>query len=318
MKPITIIGGGLAGLKLGIGLRERGVPVTIHEAGHYPRHRVCGEFVSGAGQGTLEQLGIIAERARTAAFFSGADTCWRFNLPWPALCVSRYELDKALADQFSAVGGRLICGTRVELRGEAVVHATGRRLHPVENGWRWFGLKAHATGIELKADLEMHLVRNGYVGICRLPEGRFNVCGLFRKRKGDPERVTLADSLGPRFRNAQWLEGTTAAVSGLCFCMPKDDGECHIGDANAMIAPLTGNGMSMAFESAGAAIEPIAAYARGQASWNEAVHQVVVALQRFRRRLAWGKWLQWGAFHPRFLPFCSRAAVGKLLFAATR
>ena len=29
MKPITIVGGGLAGLTLGIGLRQREVPVTI-------------------------------------------------------------------------------------------------------------------------------------------------------------------------------------------------------------------------------------------------------------------------------------------------
>jgi len=48
-KPITIVGGGLAGLTLGIGLRQRGVPVTIWEAGKYPRHRVCGEFISGNG-----------------------------------------------------------------------------------------------------------------------------------------------------------------------------------------------------------------------------------------------------------------------------
>ena len=46
MRAVTIIGGGLAGLTLGIGLRQRGVPVTISEAGDYPRHRVCGEFIS--------------------------------------------------------------------------------------------------------------------------------------------------------------------------------------------------------------------------------------------------------------------------------
>jgi menaquinone-9 beta-reductase len=318
MKPITIVGGGLAGLRLGIGLREFGVPVTIYEAGHYPRHRVCGEFISGTGYRSLEPLGIETERARTAAFFSGPDKCWRFDLPEPAHCISRYQLDKALAGVFSAAGGKLICGTRSQLNGEGTIHATGRRLHPVENGWRWFGLKAHATGIELEADLEMHLVPNGYIGICRLPEGRFNVCGLFRKRAGDTTRLTLAGSLGPRFSNARWVEGTSAAVSGLCFCPPRTNGQCHIGDANAMIAPLTGNGMSMAFESAETAVQPLLHYARGDANWREAVQEIHLALEAFRTRLDWGKRLQWAAFHPWLLSFCTRAGLPKLLFAATR
>src|ERR1700682_2744623 len=76
-KPITIIRGGLAGLTLGIGLRQLKVPVTIWEAGHYPRHRVCGEFISGGGQETLKKLGLSeslfrsgARPAETAAFLT--------------------------------------------------------------------------------------------------------------------------------------------------------------------------------------------------------------------------------------------------------
>jgi 2-polyprenyl-6-methoxyphenol hydroxylase-like FAD-dependent oxidoreductase len=75
-KRITIVGGGLAGLTLGIALRQREVAVTICEAGHYPRHRVCGEFISGRGQATLARLGMSklinesgAVSAQTAAFF---------------------------------------------------------------------------------------------------------------------------------------------------------------------------------------------------------------------------------------------------------
>jgi menaquinone-9 beta-reductase len=317
MKPITIIGGGLAGLRLGIGLREHGISARICEAGHYPRHRVCGEFISGAGQGTVRQLGIPTRPACTASFVSRRSET-RFDLPEPALCVSRYVLDKALADAFVRAGGELICGKREDATGEGIVHATGRRLHPVENGWRWFGLKAHATGIELKADLEMHLVPNGYIGICRLPEGRINVCGLFRKRTGDTRRVTLPDSLGPRFAGTQWIEESTMAVSGLCFCAPQPDGECHIGDAVAMIAPLTGNGMSMAFESAELAVEPLLRYSRGESSWQSAVHEIDAALNSFRARLTWGKWLQRSAFHPWLMPLFSCPALRKLLFAATR
>lgn len=318
MKSITIVGGGLAGLSLGIRLRERGVPASIYEAGHYPRHRVCGEFISGSGQRVVERLAIPTLRAQTAAFFSGSNCCWRFGLPEAAVCISRYDLDKALADAFCAAGGHLVSGARSQFHGEGIVHATGRRLHPVEKGWRWFGLKAHATGVELEADLEMHLVPNGYVGICRLPGDRVNVCGLFRKRQGESGHVTLAGSLGPRFANAQWIKGTSVAVSGLCFCAPEANGECHIGDANAMIAPMTGNGMSIAFESAAAAVDPLLAYASGNASWRETVQRVNVALTTFRSRLTWGHWLQWAAFHPRLLSICARAGLHKLLFAATR
>ena len=39
-RTVTIIGGGLAGLTLGLALRQRDVPVTVCEAGTYPRHRV--------------------------------------------------------------------------------------------------------------------------------------------------------------------------------------------------------------------------------------------------------------------------------------
>jgi len=326
MKEITIVGGGLAGLRLGIGLRERDVPVTLYEAGHYPRHRVCGEFISGAGQEFVAKLGVQTRSGTRAAFVSG-DRSWRFDLPEPALCVSRYDLDKALADAFCACGGKLVSGTRAQLTGEGVVHGTGRRLHPVEDGWRWFGLKAHARGVELEADLEMHLVPNGYIGVCRLPGDQINVCGLFRKRSGDKERVTLAGRLGARFSSADWIEDSKVAVSGLCFCPPhtplprgrsSENGECHIGDAHAMIAPLTGNGMSMAFESAEAAVNPLVGYAGGVASWAEAVAEINAMLRRFRVRLTWGKWLQRAAFHPWLLPLCSQPALRKLLFAATR
>src|SRR3954471_22798237 len=94
MKPITIIGGGLAGLTLGIGLRKRNVPVTVIEAGRYPRHRVCGEFISGAGNQILQQSGLLEalpaqslHRARDAAFFSEERMLARELLPESALCV---------------------------------------------------------------------------------------------------------------------------------------------------------------------------------------------------------------------------------------
>ena len=59
VKPITIVGGGLAGLALGVALRRNDVPVSVIEAGHYPRHRVCGEFISGEGLRVLDGLAVL-------------------------------------------------------------------------------------------------------------------------------------------------------------------------------------------------------------------------------------------------------------------
>ena len=96
-KSITIIGGGLAGLTLGLGLRQLGVAVTICEAGRYPRHRVCGEFISGCGQLTLARLGLRAlldqagaVPAHTTAFYSATRASVPRSLPSPALCLSRF------------------------------------------------------------------------------------------------------------------------------------------------------------------------------------------------------------------------------------
>ena len=195
-KPITIVGGGLAGLTLGIGLRQRAVPVTVWESGHYPRHRVCGEFISGKGQGTLRRLGLSellaragAIPARTTAFFSPQKGSPVRELSEPAVSISRYALDALLAEQFRQSGGELREDER--WRGaeifEGVVRASGRRAQPAVNGWRWFGLKAHARRVELAADLEMHLSPSGYLGMSRLKDGEVNVCGLFRRRAANAQ-----------------------------------------------------------------------------------------------------------------------------------
>jgi 2-polyprenyl-6-methoxyphenol hydroxylase-like FAD-dependent oxidoreductase len=75
--------------------------------------------------------------------------------------------------------------------------------------------------------------------------------------------------------------------------------ECCIGDAITMIPPVTGNGMSMAFESAELALNPLAAYSRGSVGWAEAREAIARRCDAtFARRLAWARWLQWLMFSP--------------------
>lgn len=318
MKPITIVGGGLAGLTLGIGLRQRGVPVKIFEAGKYPRHRVCGEFISGRGQRSLNQLGLGDQLiqaggrvAETAGFFSGNFSSPQNKLPEPALCISRFALDNFLAEQFVQLGGQLNSNWRWSGNfGEGIVRATGRRVQNSVAGWRYFGLKVHARNVELKADLEMHFVENAYVGLCRISDDEINICGLFRTRTALSDLATQwhdwlrgprSSALAKRLADAKFDENSFCSIAGLSLEPPAafDYPECCIGDSLTMIPPVTGNGMSMAFESAELALEPLAHFSNGKISWNEAQQNIARCCgERFHSRLKWAQRLQKALFVP--------------------
>lgn len=313
VKPTTIIGGGLAGLTLGIGLRQRGVPAVIHEAGSYPRHRVCGEFISGRGQATLARLGMDqlldqagAVRAQTAAFFSTTKSTAPRPLPSPALCLSRFTLDAVLAKKFRELGGELHEGRRASTENisEGIIRATGRRAQVEQGGSRWFGLKIHARNVSLVADLEMHVSPRGYVGLCKINGGEVNICGLFRKRLDENNganngrellRGQPGSLLNQRLAEAVFDENSFCAIAGLSLRPQRATlrEEICIGDAVTMIPPVTGNGMSMAFESAELAVEPLAAWSRDKISWNDAQQKIARACDgQFSPRLRWANWLQ--------------------------
>lgn len=55
---VLIIGGGVAGCAASIALARRGRSVTLIEREPTPRHKVCGEFLSGEALEELVALGI--------------------------------------------------------------------------------------------------------------------------------------------------------------------------------------------------------------------------------------------------------------------
>lgn len=297
-RAIEIIGGGLAGLALGLALRRYGVPVTLHDAGEYPRHRVCGEFIRGLSPHAMQELELTplladARPHREVAWFTGPQLLRRQRLPAPALALSRHTLDHRLAAAFVAAGGELLQHSRVPpCPAEGRVLATGRR--PASRS-PWLGLKVHARGLKLDRSLEMHLGQLAYVGLCELPDGAVNVCGLFRRRSLSARSTPLlldylqASGLGAlahRLRTATLDAASFCGVAGLAFGRNAAAPPPSLGDAFAMIPPFTGHGMAMAFESAAVAIAPLLAWSRGQLAWPgtaRAIHHRLA--RRFRVRL---------------------------------
>ena len=302
MKPVSIVGGGLAGLALGHALLGRGVPVRIDEAGGYPRHRVCGEFLSGLDDATIAALELApllsdAPRHQTVAWFCREQLGRTDRLPRPAFGISRHALDARLARRFRERGGTLQTGLRVPAGSPVAgrVWAAGRR----RAGSTWLGLKMHVRDLQPAADLELHLGDGAYVGLAQVETGAFNVCGLFRRRReaeGKREALFFAylrlaglHDLARRVASAPRVEGSFCAVAALGFARAPQapPGEIALGDALGMIPPFTGDGMAMALQGAVAIGDPLSEYASDRQSWPETVQGARRALsRRFRRRFA--------------------------------
>ena len=312
LQPITIVGGGLAGLSLGIALRRTGVPTHIVEAGHYPRHRVCGEFITGLDDATIDRLGVGAAftgagHHQSVTWFRNEKPVGRYTLPSPARALSRYTLDARLAGIFTAAGGRLSTNERFtsSINVPGWVQTNGRKRIGASP---WLGLKLHARNLATTDHLEMHLGEEAYVGLSSVEDGWINVCGLFRRRPGlrfeaDDAlpaclRASGLHALADRLAAAEIRPGSKSAVAGFAFdrCITAADG-VRLGDACAMIPPFTGNGMAMAFTSAAISLDPLVAWARGDRAWDETVLAIREALDHeFKRRLTSAAWL-----HPFFL-----------------
>jgi menaquinone-9 beta-reductase len=310
MLPIEIVGGGLAGLSLGLALRRQGVPVTVYEAGDYPRHRVCGEFIAGLDARTVAALGlreILADAAphHAVTYFLRGRCLRPFPLPGTAWGISRHTLDARLARAFVAAGGDLRTRTRAPENEtpEGRVFAAGRK----RTGPFWVGLKVHVRNLDLSNDFEVHLGDRAYVGLSRVETGAINVCGMFAQR----DVAVRGFELVPGYLAAAGLGGLAERICAAdvdldSYCVtaaplgdrrvPAAD-RIWIGDACASIPPFTGNGLAMALQGAELALAPLRAYASRLAGWGDSIRAIAGAQRRrFRRRL-----LVASLLHPFFL-----------------
>lgn len=211
---VLILGGGVAGCAAAIALARKGRGVTLIEREPTPRHKVCGEFLSGEALEDLHVLGIDLgslgavriDSVRLAAGRRAAEA----PLPFPAASLTRKALDTALIAEAVAAGVRVERGRSVEAldrttsntwqatlddgttyEAATVFLATGkhdlRGYSRPEDPERWVAFKmyfrlAHAQAAELAHASELMLYPGGYGGIQPVEGGIANLCWVVQQR----------------------------------------------------------------------------------------------------------------------------------------
>jgi flavin-dependent dehydrogenase len=188
--------------------------VTLIEREIAPRHKICGEFLSGEALEDLHALGIDVaslgavriDSVRLAAAGRAAEA----PLPFPAASLTRKTLDTALIAEAVTAGVRVERGRSVQALGRTtnnmwqatlddgttreaptVFLATGKhdlRGHArPEDAERWIAFKmyfrlAHAQAAELARNSELMLYPGGYGGIQPVEGGIANLCWVVQQR----------------------------------------------------------------------------------------------------------------------------------------
>ena len=211
---VLILGAGVAGCAAAIALARKGQSVTLIEREPTPRHKVCGEFLSGEALEDLHALGINVaslgavpiDNVRLAAARRAAEA----PLPFPAASLTRKALDTALIAEATAAGVRIQRGRSVQKlvrttgnlwqatlddgttrEAPTVFLATGKhdlRGHKrPDDPHRWVAFKmyfrlAPAQAAELARASELMLYPGGYGGIQPVEDGIANLCCVVQQR----------------------------------------------------------------------------------------------------------------------------------------
>jgi flavin-dependent dehydrogenase len=256
MRAVHVVGGGPAGAMAAFAALREGAAVRIFEKSAFPRHKVCGEFLSPAILPVLRRAGCEEAffRLRPAVLRAmrlhfGARVI-RHSLQEPAYGLSRYELDHLLLQHAGNAGAEVVHEQWSEARGATVVVAGGRRSS-APAGDRLFGFKAHFSG-PVNDAVELYFFKNCYAGVSAIENGATNVCGLAPERTlrsfgfhpGDllEGYAPLSERLRPLSRTMEWLV-TGPLVFSERLSQPADQETYRAGDSLGFIDPFTGSGI---------------------------------------------------------------------------
>lgn len=320
MYDLIIIGGGPAGTPAAITAARAGARVLLLERGRFPRHKVCGEFVSPE---SLDLLATLLDSAHSsllphatripqARLFLDGRVLETVIQP-PAASIARLNLDAALWDSATSVGVDARQQTTVqsimgsgpfrlatsagEFEARAVINASGRwsNVSTPPNGAqreKWLGVKAHFAEASPNPSVDLYFFDGGYCGVqpvevdAASSNRRVNACAMVRAEVAStlPEVFARHPQLHQRSRHWQSLT-EPVTTSPLIFRDPQAerDGVLMAGDAAGFVDPFVGDGISLALRSGTLAAQCLSPFLRREVSLREAAQNY---RQSYEQRLA--------------------------------
>jgi menaquinone-9 beta-reductase len=289
---VIIIGGGLAGLTLAIQCAKYGMSTIVIEKSSYPKHKVCGEYISKESERFLKSLGVpldewqlpIIDTFTLTSPYGHASTC---DLVPGGIGISRYKLDDYLCQLaryhgavvlehqrvISTYQNKVTTHTGLSYTGHLIVGAYGRISglqdpDTPSQKEKYIGVKYHVDEGPEKNKIEIHHFQGGYCGISAIEEDKYCMCYLAKVSSLNQSKTNIDDYeknvlmknpfLAQRFKANRLIN--RVVTSQLVFGVSREENFAVIGDAAGFIPPVTGNGMSLAFRASKLTFDNIQKY----------------------------------------------------------
>ncbi|MVT08506.1 NAD(P)/FAD-dependent oxidoreductase [Chitinophaga tropicalis] len=260
VRDVIIAGGGLAGLTAALHLLRAGLHVTVIEKHPYPRHKVCGEYISNEVLPYLQWLDADPAVLHPASIdrvcisaISGRTI--EAVLPLGGFGISRYALDNFLMQKAIAAGCTLLqdavsnisCSNGIfrvntvangPLTARFVIGAYGKRSAldlelSRDFAWQrspWMAVKGHYEGDFPDGLVALHNFDGGYCGVSKIEKDIINICYLvnaesFKKYKNitahQQEVLYKNRHLKQVFENSRLLFERPLSISQISFSDKK-------------------------------------------------------------------------------------------------
>lgn len=203
---VAIIGGGLAGLTSALHLSKCNKRVLLIEKNEYPKHKVCGEYISNEVLPYLNSLGIdpVKEGAKEIdqlELSTVKSKTIRGELPLGGFGMSRYFLDELLAkkalennvvihqdtvEKISFEDHHFLIYTKKKqmYTGRVAIGAFGKRSNLdvqmnrkfIQRKSPYLAVKTHVKGVFPDNLVALHNFKGGYCGVSKVETNAINVC----------------------------------------------------------------------------------------------------------------------------------------------